>query len=378
MHPNFLFVIAALWAGVAGAQAPANTQAPPPPPPPDATVPNFDAVFEPMMSANRPPSGTQQQQQQQQQAAGALPPQPKAEAVDLKELERTLGTWRGVEETLRQQEHPKALVSRTVSVSLSPGAGSPSVQIPHNYVVVLEFLDNAGAPWPIRKVLSGSKEAFQVEQGVTDQPAASVAVAAPAPAPATPTAPAPQVFGRSPAKPDLDAGQPEVAMAAPPDGSNILLISALSPYAASNVAILMQGSSTPISIALHAVEPSAKESYTDRYTLLLDGFGPYAPPLRSTGPADTLSDVVAVLANQPPAGAALVAAQWPGKPSATMTGAPRIWRKGSTLWLRTQDTLLSPAPTAKVSRGEWTAYRLNYLPLLLLSREGQTYQVQVR
>lgn len=359
---------------------PASAQTPPPPPAADParpTVPNFDAVFAPVMT---PPTGgqTQPSATAAPQPTGALPPTPKAENIDLREVERMLSTWENVESTLRQQERPKALVSRTVAVSLSPGASSPTVPIPHNYVVVLEFLDNSGSPWPIRKVLTGSKDAFLVEQGVSAQDAAPTPPPAP-PAAAAPTyePAAPQNFAKTPA--DATVETVEAPAPTPPDGSNILLISALAPYAASNVAVLLQGASSPISFAIHAVEPSAKEAYTDRYTMLLDGFGPYAPPLRdSSGPADTLGDVVAVLANQPPReGANLVVAQWPGT-TGTLTGAPRIWRDGGTLWLRTQDTLLSPAPTAKVSRGDWKAYRLNYLPVLLLSRDGRTYQVTVR
>jgi hypothetical protein len=346
-------------------------------------MPTFDSAFQPMLPTDRTPRQGQSASgptAASQSAPSAVPPTPKADDIDLRELEKILGTWGSVERTLRQQERPQALQSRAISVSLSPGAQSPEVAVPHNYVVTLEFLDNAGAPWPIRKVLVGSADAFVVEQGVSSegtappQPAVASTASAPAPIPRSEM----QTF---PASGDRTAEPvaPAQLITPPPDGSNILLVSAKAPYAASNVAVLLQGTSTPISIALAAVEPSAKQAYTDRYTMLLDGFGPYAPPIRDySGPADTLGDVVAVLANQAPEeGATIAIADGLGSGTA-ITGAPRIWRKGNTLWLRTQDTLLSPAPTAKVSRGDWTAYRLPYLPVILLSREGNTYQVRVR
>lgn len=240
---------------------------------------------------------------------------------------------------------PDKAVASVVPVSLAPGAKAPVVTVMHGFVSAIEVLDRTGQPWPILSVRTGDQGAFDVSLAVaTDTAAPAVEVAnkaAPAPGGST--------------------------------TGNTITITPLQPYAVTNVVLMLAGESHPVSMIIKAVEARTSSVLRDRVTFLIGGLGPNAatPSVASYDHLDAGADLRNVLVGQLPVpGAHEVFGDW--------DRGLRIWRSGETLWLRTSgDTLINPAPTAAVSMGTVRAYKLPWLPVVVLSQSGKLRQVPI-
>lgn len=307
-------------------------------------------------------------------AEAAEPPQPSVQEQSAKAaaVERTQAWKRALEELLPnspsdiREYHEKSVeeakaaaprvapmeaLSQAIPVSLQPGGRSPKLRILHGFVMAIEVLDNSGQPWPITSAHTGDKDAFEVVIAGSENGAAIAT--------------------------DGDRGsgtQAPRGVVKQGDGQgNVVTITALKRFQPSNLILILQGESRPISVILVPTEATEKIDLEDRVTLLVDGNGPLAKPqaVASYDRLDVGDDLRrALVGSEPKDGASEILT--------TLPPGMRAWADGTTLWLRTPEQVISPAPQAAVSMGNMRAYRLPYLPTIVLLNDGHLLPVEIR
>lgn len=250
------------------------------------------------------------------------------------------GELRAADDALLQATSPRVAPgdaeSEAITVSLEPGAKSPVLTLLHGFTTSIEVLDASGQPWPVVQPTVGDSEAVTVGVvGGTD------AVA---------------------------EGQES------PRHGSVLTLTPKAKFTATNLVLVLQGQARPISLILRSQESSASTVLQDRITLLVAAMGPHARPQVARGYAHldgASEDLRAVLLGRAPSADAreLLGADLPQ--------GMRAWRQGNQLWLRADTQLISPAPQARLAMGEVNAYRMDYLPVIVVSREGRLANINM-
>ncbi|XAI97061.1 hypothetical protein [Dolichospermum phage Dfl-JY45] len=245
-----------------------------------------------------------------------------------------------VSEAAMSRPTPAAARSDIISVSLEPGASSPVIELLHGFATSIEVLDATGQPWPVSVPTIGDAEAFSVN-----------------------------VVGASLSEEVAQAG-----VSTPAGIGSVITLAPLRKFAATNLIVVLQNQSRPISVVLKAVEPTATTEFRDRVTISVQGVGPYAKSVSARGyeHLDAGEDLRSALIGRPPRGDAkeILAADLPA--------GLRAWRAGNTLWIRTNATLISPAHEASVAGGAHRAYRLRYLPVVVMSEAGTLKEINLQ
>lgn len=211
---------------------------------------------------------------------------------------------------------PPKPVSTTLMVNLAPGTTPPAVRLAQGYVTSLVFVDSTGSPWPISSFDIGSPKAYNIQW----------------------------------------------------DGkSNIILIQAVSPYSNGDIVIRLAGLNTPVTLELVA----GQRVVDYRVDLHISGLGPNAKelPTGTTLPPPANQLLLGVLDGVAP----------PGSRQLSVRGAEaQAWQMGSTIFLRTRFTVLSPGWVGKmVSPDGMNAYELPKTSSILISRYGEPAELKI-
>jgi intracellular multiplication protein IcmK len=218
-----------------------------------------------------------------------------------------------------------ALSSRTVRVSLEPGAAPVKVRTTANIATSLVFHDSTGQPWPITSVTNGGPTFFQI------------------------------------LRPEL------------PDG-NLLNVMPVQGYGASTIVVTLEKKDIPLVIRLESDSVRSPERTADALVLFqLAHHGPRAAiPIVENIKETASSELLAFLDRVPPPAAARVALDAP-------TDKLTIWRLGDAHYIRTEHALMWPAWTAVVhGAGNVRCYEAPVTPRLMLSADGKIRTVVVK
>lgn len=221
------------------------------------------------------------------------------------------------EQSVQDQVRNPTPIMSTRAVNLDPGSTPPPVRISTGYVSTLLFLDETGAPWPIKAYDIGNPTAFSIQW-------------------------------------DKE--------------SNLMMVQGLVPYANTNIVVLLHGLDTPV--ILNFVNDQKKVDY--RLDLRIAGLGPKAatPMIKSNIPATDNSILMSLLDGIPPEQA---------KPIQVSGGTASVWLFGdSELLIRTRLTVLSPSYTSSMRSADgMKVYRMPKTPVIMASKDGNTYQLAV-
>lgn len=271
-----------------------------------------------MPAANTPPGMVSEDDINQQafdaMAKGSLPMSPE-QIQRLRQLfsqtQYAASTWPGIP--------PRPVIS-SMSVNLAPGTTPPAVRLQQGMVSVLGFLDSTGAPWPIESYDIGNPSAFNIQWNKSD---------------------------------------------------NTLLIQPMTLYTYGNLAVKLQGLSTPIILMLFP----GQKVFDSRLDLHISGMGPQARPMpMGTGlPNSADPDLLGILDGVPPTGSTTL----------HVTGGEcQAWASGGRLFVRTRLTILSPGWIATMSSADGMhAYEIpkpaEQAPVLLASANGKLIQLKI-
>ncbi len=214
---------------------------------------------------------------------------------------------------------PRPVIS-SLSVNLAPGSTPPAVRLQQGMVSVLGFIDSSGAPWPIESYDIGNPSAFNIQWNKSD---------------------------------------------------NTMLIQPMTLYTYGNLAVKLQGLSTPIILMLFP----GQKVFDSRLDLHISGMGPNARPMTmgSGLPNSADPDLLGILDGVPPSGSITL----------RVTGAEcQAWASGERLFVRTRLTILSPGWTATMSSADGMhAYEIPkpsvQAPVLLASANGKIIQLKI-
>lgn len=212
---------------------------------------------------------------------------------------------------------PPRPVSSTLSVNLSPGATPPAIKMGQGFISSMVFLDSSGSPWPITAYDLGNVQAFDVHWA---------------------------------------------------EGGNILMVQPLEAYTVANLAVLLDGLTTPIMLTL--VPGQASIDY--RVDIRIPGLGPNAKSSVSgaTMPRNSDPTLLNVLDGIPPDGARELEID---------SGVGQAWLANDMLYLRSRFTVLSPGWLDQMSSPDGTyAYALPVTPAVLISHYGQPKEIQIK
>lgn len=221
---------------------------------------------------------------------------------------------------------PPKPISSAMVVNLEPGATPPVVRLSAGFVTSLIFLDATGAPWPIRGYDIGDPQSFSIKW-----------------------------------KPEAQKIKDANNIL-----SNTLLIQSNVMYKQGNLAVILQGLNTPIMLTL--VPGQKVVDY--RVDVQVPRNGPMAHPvhkyLPSGGSSPELLDVLNHIAPK-------------GSRALKVKGGGEAWIKGSTLYLRTKHTVISPSwyATMSSSDGAVHAYALPPTSIVLGLNHGKTVKLSV-
>ena len=216
------------------------------------------------------------------------------------------------------------LSSRTVRVSLEPGAPPVQVLTTANIATSLVFHDSTGQPWPISSVTNGGPTFFQV------------------------------------LRPELPEG-------------NLLNVLPVQGYGTSTIVVTLQKKDVPLVIRLESDSVRSPERRADALVLIqLGHHGPKAAiPIIENIKETVTSELLAFLDRVPPASAVRVALETP-------TDRLHIWRLGNAHYIRTDHTLMWPAWTAVAhGAGNVRCYEAPVTPRIMLSAGGKIQTVVV-
>ena len=209
-------------------------------------------------------------------------------------------------------------VSRSVSISLVPGAETNIIRIAQGFPASVTFLDDTGQPWPIAWDITTAKSGGCDAQGQGQNAAVrSVGIYA----------------------------------CVPDHGSNVLQLTPISRYAQGGVLVSLQGAPKPIAFMVIG----GTGSYDADLTARVGGRGPNAkdlPTQVSDAPATGAAFLTQMLDGAPPASAA------PLQVAGISPDRMRAWKLGDSMYLRTDYRLVSPAPTAEESEYGTTIYQI--------------------
>jgi len=223
------------------------------------------------------------------------------------------------------------LTSRTITMSLRPGAQIPIVKMVPNYITTISIFDSTGQPWPIQTTPPSGNDGFFTIQ------------------------------------------RPEV----PP--GNTLTVSARTDYANTNVVAIIKDQSIPINIQLSTVDPElaeTKEWKTDsRILLQLDQRGPNASmPVIGEPILNTVSGpMFAFIDGVPPIDAVKLA-------TAPELPGLDVWLYEEKLYIRSINPLQWPSieDIAPGAGGKLKVYQTIKATSLLVSYNGQTKAVELK
>lgn len=144
------------------------------------------------------------------------------------------------------------------------------------------------------------------------------------------------------------------------------MIQALTPYTFGNLAVRLQGLSTPVMLTLIP----GQRAVDYRVDLRIQATGPNAVPVPVTGlPGNANPELLGVLDGIPPQGSTEVQVSDSGV---------QAWLRNDQLFVRTHYTILSPAWIATMSSADGTkAYQMPKAPLLLASEDGRIVQLKI-
>nr|WP_172687549.1 DotH/IcmK family type IV secretion protein [Pseudomonas syringae]ARO44779.1 IncI1 plasmid conjugative transfer protein TraN [Pseudomonas syringae pv. actinidiae] len=299
---------------------------------------NYTAGAQPQ--GNAAPLQQGQSQVEQQNGVAPLPPLAAPDdAADFNEAQQIAAPFspskirelRGsLEDTRRAKAYqPVRAIPRitSVSVDLSPGASLPVLRVMPGEISTLVLLDSTGAPWPLAITPRISRD-------------------------------------------DLFSAE---WMA----GSHVVVVSTQSSYESGNIALFLQGSTSPVVIKLVTGEPDStgeKSRIVDaRLDVRIPGRGPYAKaPLMGPGKIALYDDTLqAFLDGVPPKDAQAVVAHG-DVPTHT-----KVWQYNGDLFVRTQQDIQT-AFDQSLSSGDGTkVYRLPATPFVTLSQMGQSVTLQL-
>lgn len=209
---------------------------------------------------------------------------------------------------------PKPALSTSL-VSLAPGAVPPVIRLQQGFVTSVVFVDSTGANWPIESYDVGDPQAFNIQW----------------------------------------------------DGNgNMLMVQAMKMYAFGNLAVKLQGLSTPVMVTL--IPGQNEVDY--RADLRIQQPGPLAKESAMAEPHQAAdSALLGVLDSVPP----------DGSQSVTVSGGNAdAWIYNNQLFLRTRLTLLSPSWNAVMSSPDGTnAYELDKTSTILVSQNGTPVQLKI-
>lgn len=214
---------------------------------------------------------------------------------------------------------PKPIITSQF-VNLAPGTTPPVVRLQQGMVSVLGFIDGTGAPWPIESYDIGNPAAFNIQWNRSD---------------------------------------------------NTLIIQPLTLYTYGNLAVKLQGLSTPVILMLIP----GQKVFDGRLDLHVPLYGPNAFPVSGGSglPNSANPELLGVLDGVPPAGSVTLLVSG---------GACEAWVVGNRLFVRTRLTILSPAWVATMSSADgMKAYEIpkpsEQTPMLLASQDGKIVQLKI-
>jgi intracellular multiplication protein IcmK len=211
---------------------------------------------------------------------------------------------------------PPKPVSTTLMINLAPGTSPPAIRLAQGYVTSLVFVDSTGAPWPIAQFDIGNPKAVNIQW----------------------------------------------------DGkSNIILIQAVAPYLNGNMVVRLIGLPTPITLEI----VSGQRVVDYRVDMHVSGIGPNTKelPIGTPLPNSANQLLLGILDGVAPAGSKIL----------TVRGADaQAWLLGSTMYLRTRLTVLSPGWIGKMVSPDGTqAYELPRTSTVLVSRYGEPAELKI-
>jgi len=206
---------------------------------------------------------------------------------------------------------PKPEIS-VQNISLDPGVMPPTIKTAVGNVTTLNILDATGAPWPVQDVTWAG---------------------------------------------DYEIVEPE-------EGGHIIRITPMSHFARGNIVIRLLTLKTPLTLTLE----TGRDIVQYRVDARVPEYGPFAnAPLMQGGKSMVAgsSELTSILDGVPPGGAVRLDV-------AGVDGRTTAYSVGSTTYVRTPLTLLSPAWQSSVSSADgMNVYALNNAPVLLLSDGGE-------
>jgi intracellular multiplication protein IcmK len=223
---------------------------------------------------------------------------------------------------------PAKPVSSVIAIDLSPGATPPVIRLSAGFVSSIVFLDSTGAPWPIKAYDIGDPQAFNIQwqQG--------------------------------------SAAEEKVGQSM----NNTMLIQPSAIYKHGNLAVMLRGLNTPIMFTLLP----GQRVVDYRLDVQVPGMGPLANAASiSHLPMQANPSLLNVLNNIAPPNAKALEIEG---------GDARAWVDGSTMYLRTSLTLVSPSwvSTMSSSDGMVRAYSLPVASVLLAMYNGKLIKLSVK
>jgi len=270
--------------------------------------------------------------------SGSLPPPPDA----MKNLYDHYDSGQRALDGIDDPHRLAVPVSRSVSITLAPGAQTNIVRIAQDYPSSVTFLDTTGQPWPIAWNIMTNKSGGCDRDGRQEGGA---------------NGPSVRAVG-------ISACVPEV-------GSNVLQLTPASRYARGGVLVSLKGAPKPISFMIIAGTGSYDADLTARVLVR----GPNAKDAPNTEPdaPDTGAPfLTAMLDGAPPADAA------PLLVSGVSPDRMRAWRYGHGMFLRTTYRLISPAPMASESEYGFTVYAIPVTSRILVADQDRMVSVAIR
>ena len=210
---------------------------------------------------------------------------------------------------------PRPAVTTQV-VRLDPGSTPSVIRLGQGFISSVVFLDSTGAPWPIIA---------------------------------------------------YDLGDPAVVNIQWDKSGNTMMMQAKKLYTYCNMAIRLQGLSTPVMLTI----VPGQQVIDYRVDMRVVGYGPNAKNI-ATGlnlPEATNDVLMQVLDDIPPTGGTLM----------TVKGGPaKAWVVGHTMYIRTRLTILSPGWISMMSSADGMhVYKMSDSPILLVSWHGKVMQLKI-